>query len=121
MLESLSYARPPAMPPFLGMASHKNVAYRASPRFPIDGWGASMNGPTGNLSKSTRPNLVRLLGLLAIPVLLVVFTMVLGRGSMLDASPKTRVFKFKDGVWSSTDALPGAAGDIRISPRGVVW
>jgi tetratricopeptide (TPR) repeat protein len=80
-----------------------------------------MNGPTGNSPNPTRPNLARLLGLLVIPVLLVVFTMVLSRGSMLDASPKTRVYNFKDGVWSTADPLPGAAGDIRVSPGGVVW
>jgi tetratricopeptide (TPR) repeat protein len=80
-----------------------------------------MNGPTGNSPKSARPNLTRLLGLLAIPVLLVVFTLALGRGTMFNASPKTGVFKLKDGVWSSTDALPGAAGDIQASPAGVVW
>jgi hypothetical protein len=80
-----------------------------------------MNGPTGNSPNPTRPNLARLLGLLVIPVLLVVFTMVLSRGSMLDASPKTRVYNFKDGVWSPAAALPGAAGDIQVSPGGVVW
>ena len=80
-----------------------------------------MNGPTGNSLKPLRPKLTRLLGLLALPILLVVSTMVLGRGSLTEVSPKTSIYRFKDGVWSSTDALPGAADDIQISPEGVVW
>ncbi|HEX4592714.1 MAG TPA: tetratricopeptide repeat protein [Bryobacteraceae bacterium] len=80
-----------------------------------------MNGSTGNQPKPARPNLARLLGLLVIPTLLVVFTLALGRGSILNSSPQTRIYKFKDGTWSSTDALPGAAGDIQVSLGGVVW
>ena len=79
-----------------------------------------MNASSSTSPKPPRPKPTRLLTVLVIPVLIAIVTIVLGRSTIL-YSAKTAVYRFNNGAWSATDALPGTAEDIQVSPQGVVW